>query len=458
MADRLNGVPLNGGKYSRHDTSRRVGLLAVGLSLVLLGRSSALAGTVWLTELHSLAGSRSFGCADVSFDFENRSRDLDFQLRDGRDPVFSEFELKGQASADHYPGCNLPYYGDSSAFIGGDVKFRFQLPDMVALWDIHVTYGQWGVVANDGRQAAAFVGPLRPYGAGVAASLESTLVLGASQNTTGATAFRGMQEEMITNVFGPGEWGAVVFPIDLRAYSDGGEAYASLGSKSGLSDGIIDTFGLDDDHWYPAHGMGAKLTLTPHLNLSGQSFPSDLDLTLASGETLSGYGEVAGKVSGVAGSAIFSASNTLTLGDPNDPDGFTTAGDVTVVGGTLMLRDADVAVLESGGSLTMFGGTVVGTVCAQEGSEVNLFGTQFVVDGTDITNTLNPNAPFIIDDRGVIFSGLLADGSPFSFDLGCFSASATLTATLVPEPSSFVLLVALFSASVLFGRRVARPC
>jgi hypothetical protein len=143
-----------------------------------------------------------------------------------------------------------------------------------------------------------------------------------------------------------------------------------------------------------------------------------------------------------------------------------TGGSLTVSGGTVF--SADMAV-ETGGSLTVSGGTLFGNIDAWNGSEVNisggsvtrgygpsgrpkclyahkdstvnLFGTEFVLNGTDITNTLSPNVPFVIDDRDVIFSGRLADGSPFSFNLDCFSHSATLTATLVPEPSSFMLLL-----------------
>ena len=84
-------------------------------------------------------------------------------------------------------------------------------------------------------------------------------------------------------------------------------------------------------------------------------------------------------------------------------------------------------------------------------SEVNLFGREFMLDGTDITTRLNPNDPFVIDGRDVIFSGLLADGSPFSFDLENFSPNATLTVTLVPEPAAFLLTM--ISVALLLGRR-----
>lgn len=70
---------------------------------------------------------------------------------------------------------------------------------------------------------------------------------------------------------------------------------------------------------------------------------------------------------------------------------------------------------------------------------MNLFGTQFVLDGTDITDSLSVNVPFTVNDRDVTLSGLLHDGSPFSFDLkreyvgfseDYFHPDATLTVTL----------------------------
>ena len=60
---------------------------------------------------------------------------------------------------------------------------------------------------------------------------------------------------------------------------------------------------------------------------------------------------------------------------------------------------------------------------------INLFGTDFVLNGVPLVGSMT------IDDRDVILSGLLADGSAFSFDLNStftldedfFSPYATLT-------------------------------
>ncbi|MFV2069551.1 MAG: hypothetical protein ACC645_21515 [Pirellulales bacterium] len=92
----------------------------------------------------------------------------------------------------------------------------------------------------------------------------------------------------------------------------------------------------------------------------------------------------------------------------------------------------------SGSEVNISGGLVGDFFRASGGSEVNLLGTQFVLDSIDITASLTLNVPFTINDRDVTLSGLLANGSPFSFDLNgtivsgqeYFDPNATLSVTL----------------------------
>jgi len=98
------------------------------------------------------------------------------------------------------------------------------------------------------------------------------------------------------------------------------------------------------------------------------------------------------------------------------------------------------------GSTVNISGGSVGDFIAFNGSTVNLFGTQFVLDSLDITASLTLNEHLKIDDRDVTLSGLLADGSAFAFDLNSafddsdtFQTAATLTVTVVPEPSTLAL-------------------
>lgn len=95
--------------------------------------------------------------------------------------------------------------------------------------------------------------------------------------------------------------------------------------------------------------------------------------------------------------------------------------------------------VHAGGTISLLGGTLGDQLFAEEGSSAHLFGTEFLVDGVDIRDMLEENVPFTLEDRDVTLSGLLADGSPFSFDIQDeayfpfihFHSDALLTLTLV---------------------------
>ncbi len=99
-------------------------------------------------------------------------------------------------------------------------------------------------------------------------------------------------------------------------------------------------------------------------------------------------------------------------------------------------------------TVNLSGGTVGNNFFALDGSFVNLIGLSFILDGVDLTPGLLPTDSILVTDRDVILEGILADGSPFSFDLNSailsfgdfFDPNATLTITLVPEPWTFSLI------------------
>ena len=105
--------------------------------------------------------------------------------------------------------------------------------------------------------------------------------------------------------------------------------------------------------------------------------------------------------------------------------------------------------------VTISGGSVGDRFDAFDGSQVNLIGTEFFLDGSELEGFI-VGEPFTVTDRDMTLSGLLADGSPFSFELNSgfsdshdfFSLGATLTVTSVPEPSCIVLAIA---ATLLTG-------
>jgi len=124
----------------------------------------------------------------------------------------------------------------------------------------------------------------------------------------------------------------------------------------------------------------------------------------------------------------------------------------------------------NGSTVNVSGGTFVPSSSqsfdAFAGSEVNLFGTEFFLDGVLVSSLVLDQA-FILDDRDVNLSGILADGSSFSFDLNSvngfsggdfFDSNATLSltrvSTSVPEPSSLLLIG--LAGGVFFRRRRSR--
>ena len=138
--------------------------------------------------------------------------------------------------------------------------------------------------------------------------------------------------------------------------------------------------------------------------------------------------------------------------------------EVNISGGTV----DDFLIAVFGSEINISGGDV-GDIFALDDSEINLFGSDFFLNNLSLDESLLLNEAFTISDRedDLILSGLLADGTPFSFNLRTgdladpdfdfgddfFDPDATLTVTLVsvvPEPSSLVLLG--LSGLVLLGR------
>ena len=110
------------------------------------------------------------------------------------------------------------------------------------------------------------------------------------------------------------------------------------------------------------------------------------------------------------------------------------------------------------------GGTFGNEFDAFSGSTVNLFGTEFFLNGS-LVDALTVGETITIFDRGedVVLSGVLADGTLFDFDLipndpffvDFFEPNSTLTITRVaaiPEPGCGLTL-ATMSLVLLVRRR-----
>ena len=152
---------------------------------------------------------------------------------------------------------------------------------------------------------------------------------------------------------------------------------------------------------------------------------------------------------GFVGDAFFAGSGSeININGGSVGDAFLVIfdGEVNISGGSV---GTGFAALQ-GSEVNISGGSVGEGFTAISGSNVNLFGSGFALDGVLLDNLIFGEA-FTIFDREVSLSGLLADGSEFSFNLNsdetgfqdAFEPNSVLTVTLtsVPEPGSMVMLL-----------------
>ena len=164
------------------------------------------------------------------------------------------------------------------------------------------------------------------------------------------------------------------------------------------------------------------------LNLSGgtigDSFDSDFGEINISGGEIGEADIFIGSVVNISGGVV---------GRSWDIDEFAVAN---ISGGTI----GDNFAIMPGGVVNVTGGTL-GNFVAESNSQVNLFGTEFLVDGDPVVGLVG--VPITITDRDVVLLGLLADGSLVGFDLSStfgapgddyFDTDATITVTLTGEP------------------------
>lgn len=190
---------------------------------------------------------------------------------------------------------------------------------------------------------------------------------------------------------------------------------------------------------------GETLTVTGD-GVLGDSFAVvDGTLNIVSGSAGIGL-EVAFGTVNISGGSVGTGLTAHSGGVINVSGGlidefFTAAsgGTANISGGTV----GDTLIASSGSTVNISGGSVGDHAYAASGSTVNLFGLSFFLDGVEFSG-LALDEPFIIIDRDVTLSGLLADGSAFEFDLNStftsdrdsFQTGSTLTVTLVPAPGA----------------------
>lgn len=250
-----------------------------------------------------------------------------------------------------------------------------------------------------------------------------------------------------------------VLNVEDGVVGDGLEAARSMVNISG---GVVgDLFQAYDSNVNISGGEVGRFSAHPgtSVNITGGAIasvwsfsPTKQVVVDISGEAAIGYLDAyAGSVVNMAGGTVdghfgvLSAVATISGGLVRGGLSLNNNSTVSFFGGTIA---GNLTTTSSPGTeVNISGGHVEGFLTIRSAVELNLFGRQFLLDGI-LLDELQVGKSFTIADRNMILSGVLADGTAFSFDLNSrttlnvdyISPDATLTVTLVvPEPASVTL-------------------
>jgi hypothetical protein len=207
-----------------------------------------------------------------------------------------------------------------------------------------ITASGGNLTIGDGASPTGFTTSGSIAAAGNTVTLQSAVPaqLGTSTTLEGGTlaAPNGVQLDGANTISG---YGMVRGPISGSNAASGlvaTDTYSGTGTVSVGADQVtILTKGLP--------------TLGNQITLAGGSLKSTAGLAIRAGQTLSGFGTVASKISGSTDSLIQASGGQLTLGDASRLDGFATDGNLEAGNNTVVLNSKGFANL---GSLTTIGG------------------------------------------------------------------------------------------------------
>lgn len=149
----------------------------------------------------------------------------------------------------------------------------------------------------------------------------------------------------------------------------------------------------------------------------------------------------------------FEVGSVVTGAIPGEPTRETVVGR----GGRVIVRGGSVGrrmILHEARTLDFSGGVISEAFQADEGSRVNIRGSQFFLGTSELT--VPAGGSLVVEQRDVVLSGVLADGAPFRFHLNSqprdgdyFPQGTTITVVSVPEPqrACFALLLMLVRAT-----------
>ena len=188
-------------------------------------------------------------------------------------------------------------------------------------------------------------------------------------------------------------FGAFGGTVNISGGTVGSNFGANNGSEVNISGGSV--------------GDGFDANSGSEVNISGGSVGDDFQAEFGSTVNIS-EGEVGIFFNAGSGSTVNISGGTVGS-NFNAPSGST----VNISGGAVGSN-----FIAGGGSTVNISGGTVGSNFFALGSTVNLFGTEFFLNGS-LVDTLTLGEPFTIFDRGedVVLSGVFADGTLFDFDL-----------------------------------------
>jgi len=195
------------------------------------------------------------------------------------------------------------------------------------------------------------------------------------------------------------------------------EGFVANDSEINISGGSFNAFG----------GTALEANSGTVVNISDTAILTNFQANSGSVVNMSG-GTVSFAPEVNSGSEVNVSGGSFGFGFIND------GGDVNISGGLFGSFFLAIA-----GEVNISGGTIDQGFSTGADSTVNLFGSNFVLDGVALDGNLTAGEAFPILDRDVTLTGLLADGTAFSFDLNsgdalfpndAFDADGTLTVTL----------------------------
>ena len=171
--------------------------------------------------------------------------------------------------------------------------------------------------------------------------------------------------------------------LNLRSGSLGANSFAESHSRLNMSGGSLgDNFQAGDEN----------------------SDSEDLIVNISGGTVGADFQTFSGTTVNVSGGDI---GANFSVGD--------FGGNVDVTA-NLAGGDFDSIVVGAGAEANLSGGAFGDRYTGLNGSETNLFGVSFAIDGTPITDLI-PGTPRTINDRNVVLSGVFLSGEPFAFEL-----------------------------------------